>query len=916
MDISAPIIFVGILIVIAALLILVFKFGIKEKSYEEAIAEQRQQNNPLLGVKSKPKEKKSKKTSKKLKEKQPSTDNEPSEETAEHATQKPHVEFKEEPEELPAKPESPIKKPLKKVKEVRPILVNKECHEPAVKPTKEVGTANHFESSHPKDEFELLRSNSRDELIKQEPAKEKPAKEKKQSDGENVKSKKSKQAQPAVENVAPVAEKKEEKKIVEKKDEKKIVEKKEEKKIVEKKDEKKIVEKKEEKKIVEKKDEKKSVDKKDDKKTAPPDVEKKEEKKLEAAPAPSQVNGLPVNTAKEKKKKKSEFNTLQQLTTERDGLFTLVRNAELSRNEIQTLIELLLNKQHEAPAVIEDWTEGKSDPTQKLKKQLAEKEKLLAEETERNGALQNKLREIRTEQQAEKSQLVQKVRALEETLNAKNLEVEAEKNKLQASIQKWQQLQTQINEDSVKWQRLVEENKALQHQLESRVEAVVQLNAELNNANIEVHRLATENIGFTEIMRQRSSEMQNIERENEQLKMINNQLEETRKGFERDIEAILRREEEAQKELSHLKTVLQQQAEEKRKNEHSFDQILNENRQLKSDKTETSKLIDQLKQDLQKTQDEKQQLEVTQVNGSSEETENFKLELLNANNQLSSVQVQLQQTIALLDESNNKNNALLKEIEEQKSKNNDLRQKNWKVMEALNIAENRIKSSTSPKQSAASLDDLSKDIRQKEQDSQKQFIQRLFPEIVALKSAASNEDWQQEFGRLIENYLENLKKKPSPKKESVSDDSSLRLQVVKYKNIIDETESQLVHLQNHVAQAETSWRDQLAEKNAEIEHLKEQVLGQLKIQLEEKDQLLAQEQRRSESLSKECQQMRSKAHQADANLTIEKLTEEVNRLSELLRLEQAKKNADVNGSSKEQNFKATNGLSLIEGNGN
>lgn len=105
-----------------------------------------------------------------------------------------------------------------------------------------------------------------------------------------------------------------------------------------------------------------------------------------------------------------------------------------------------------------------------MKKQLAEKEKLLAEETERNGALQNKLREIRSEQQAEKSQLVQKVRALEETLNTKNLEVEAEKNKLQASIQKWQQLQTQINEDSVKWQRLVEENKALQHQLESRVE--------------------------------------------------------------------------------------------------------------------------------------------------------------------------------------------------------------------------------------------------------------------------------------------------------------------------------------------------------------------------------------------------------------------------------------------------------------
>lgn len=42
---------------------------------------------------------------------------------------------------------------------------------------------------------------------------------------------------------------------------------------------------------------------------------------------------------------------------ERDGLIKLVRKAELSKNEVQLLIDLLLNKQLEAPEVIDDWSE-------------------------------------------------------------------------------------------------------------------------------------------------------------------------------------------------------------------------------------------------------------------------------------------------------------------------------------------------------------------------------------------------------------------------------------------------------------------------------------------------------------------------------------------------------------------------------
>lgn len=66
MDFSIPLVFVGLFIVACLSLVFVYKYGMKEKSYEEALAEQRQQTHALLGSKAKPKEKKAKKPSKKV----------------------------------------------------------------------------------------------------------------------------------------------------------------------------------------------------------------------------------------------------------------------------------------------------------------------------------------------------------------------------------------------------------------------------------------------------------------------------------------------------------------------------------------------------------------------------------------------------------------------------------------------------------------------------------------------------------------------------------------------------------------------------------------------------------------------------------------------------------------------------------
>nr|CAD7601686.1 unnamed protein product [Timema genevievae] len=125
---------------------------------------------------------------------------------------------------------------------------------------------------------------------------------------------------------------------------------------------------------------------------------------------------------------------------DRDGvnvslLVPLVRKAELSRSEVQILIDLLLNKQQGPNDEHSEWYEGRQDPVVKLKKQLAEKEKALAEEQEAAQAVQSKLRELRSELNSERSRLTQMCRQLEEGLAAKTSEVQTLVTRLQLAAE-------------------------------------------------------------------------------------------------------------------------------------------------------------------------------------------------------------------------------------------------------------------------------------------------------------------------------------------------------------------------------------------------------------------------------------------------------------------------------------------------
>uniref|UniRef100_A0A6P7G1Z9 Ribosome-binding protein 1 isoform X2 n=1 Tax=Diabrotica virgifera virgifera TaxID=50390 RepID=A0A6P7G1Z9_DIAVI len=891
-------IFIALFAVASFLLFVVYKFGIKEKSYEEALAEQRQQTNILLGTKSKPKEKKSKKANKKPKEK-PVQENDVNEsentENKENAhPSKLHVEFKEETEEVIITEElklaSSKESNKKKVKKVRPILVKKEQSPQRIAlEVVEAPIANHFEEIQPKDDFELLRSNSRDDIFKQEPVKEKVVKEKKQTTEVGVTAKNKKNAKTQQTEVGK------------------------------------------------------------QEKPAPPPEEKVEEKVIiEVIPAVPQTNGIVANTGKEKKKKKSEFNTKQQLSAERDGLINSVRKAELSKTEIQYLIDLLLNKQLEAPAVIDDWSEGKSDPVQKLKRQLAEKEKALVDEQQALVGAQAKLREIRSEQQAEKSQLQQKLRLLEESMQNKQIEIQAAANRYQVAAQKMQQIQNELSAEMMKTRKLMDDNNALQMQVQQYEVSIPQvqesegiimkLRTELNdaaNSNQQLQQLAVDK-----------------DHQNQNLLMQIATLKDSMHDAQKKLEIYIRKENDWTREMSSLNTSQQKQFEEQRNLEHTVSQLNGLLHNANSEKAEATKIIAQLKADLQKTKEELNGL------GDIPDSKNkHEVEILNLSNELSSTRNELSSKIEELQQnerkykteletSNKKYQLIQKELEEQKTKNNELRTKNWKVMEALNAAENKNKEPS--KKPDIDVKQLSSEIISKEQDSQKQFMQRLFPDIEALKTLNSS-DWQDQCAKLIEKYVRSLKEEQQHSSQHSSPQKSsevikLQAQIEHYKNTIDDTEGLLNELQKRVEQEEMTWRGQLAAKEAELENLKASHLSQNPVELPEfqgvefaykciekslpmiinelqsklvnLENLLSKEVEEKKKLLEECQLLKSqktqRSTQADSTATIEKLSEEVNHLREQLRLEQTK-NGDVGVCIKAQNCNnSSNGPSFLD----
>lgn len=206
------------------------------------------------------------------------------------------------------------------------------------------------------------------------------------------------------------------------------------------------------------------------------------------------------DTGKEKanKKKKNEIDLVQNLVNERDGisvdfLIPVLNQAELTRNEIQFIIDFLLNKQQDTLVDHSEWSEGRGDVLIKIKKQLNEKEKSLQEEQENGLALQKKINDLRNDITAQRLQFNVTIKSQAEEINMKKLEIQNLTSEIQYIKDKFnadkQTMSVQLQQLKGK---LIQEKNTNSPELLSQLQQLTETNAALNSEVAGKNSLITE----------------------------------------------------------------------------------------------------------------------------------------------------------------------------------------------------------------------------------------------------------------------------------------------------------------------------------------------------------------------------------------------------------------------------------------
>ena len=198
-------------------------------------------------------------------------------------------------------------------------------------------------------------------------------------------------------------------------------------------------------------------------------------------------------------------------------LMNLFRRAELNRSEIQILIDYLLNKQQDMPNSHSEWSD---DICQKLKRQLEEKERLLAEEQEASLGIQAKLRDLRTEINTERAQMNANVKAYIEKIQSKEQELSAVNQELQALNEKLalerQQFQAKLlREKQASSQDLLAQLQMMQNELAHKDKCITELTCVMNASHqaVEDSQQKTSELIQTQVQQIRALEQQRDELE-------------------------------------------------------------------------------------------------------------------------------------------------------------------------------------------------------------------------------------------------------------------------------------------------------------------------------------------------------------------------------------------------------------------
>ncbi|XP_033735635.1 ribosome-binding protein 1-like isoform X13 [Pecten maximus] len=542
-----------------------------------------------------------------------------------------------------------------------------------------------------------------------------------------------------------------------------------------------------------------------------------------------------------------------------------IHTAPLTDSEIQNLIEVLLNKQGGASSSWNKKTQ-KGDDVKLLRKQLEEKERALQEEQklamQANACLSK-----------EKAGYNTLEKQYQEKIAVQNSEIQALRSKMQHSIEqhmlersslqtRLQQLERQAGDQSLA-QKLSEENKILKENLKrAESETVPQKNYASLTRELQIiqeelsknvsRNTAAENAKKTleEKLAKKDAELAKLkgsEKESEgvvtkRLDEVNKQLRKTEaenatltnnlKTAERECSTVKARLQELEMALSGndntskvleeklQETCLSVRGAEKAKSNVEASLKATEKKLVDAEqqKAKLEKEFEVLKQENSSLSQEMVVVKETVVktagapNGDihDEPAEN-KIAISQHEKIVSEKETEIKRLVADMEAKVSELSKLQGEVDKQKKKNNDLRQKNWEAMEALQKAE---KSVTLQVQSAVkdTKNDESTALVTDAEKYDKTVLQKIFPDI-SVNTNLVHKEWMSCFEKEAIVQLQSL----SSANESIAKSET---KVTDLQGQVSSLETQVQELKSSLSSSSATYEDKvkdIQEKNSSLQ---------------------------------------------------------------------------------------------------
>ncbi|XP_074812563.1 kinectin isoform X4 [Natator depressus] len=576
---------------------------------------------------------------------------------------------------------------------------------------------------------------------------------------------------------------------------------------------------------------------------------------------------------------KAEVQKLQALTNEQavaaHELERMQKSIHIKDDKIRTLEEQLqgqlaqVSNTREEFQMLKDQNKALQLEVQKLQALLSEQaNKELLEQMERS--ITEKDEKIKTVEELLEAGLIQ-VANREEELKA----LRAENSSLKKEVQNLQiQQSEQISFESAveELQKVIREKdgkiKSVEELLEAEVLKVANKEKMVQAFTQEIEALKEE-VGNTQLEMEKQvsitsqvKDLQNLlEGKEEQMKTMEALLEEKEKDIAKKGEWL----QSQQDTITHLTSKVQeleQQNLERLEQVSAVSQVQDLESLLKEKEEQVKKMEAVLEERGREITNKGNQLQEAQ-----EENELFKVQIQELKQETckqASLAVRSEELLQVIAGKETEITGLRNElgslkdaVEQHRKKNNDLREKNWKAMEALASTEKLLQ------------DKVNKTAKERQQYLEtaemetRELLQKLFPKV-SLPSNLSHSEWMHGFEKTAREYLreasgsEEVKAMEQKLKEAEEMHIMLQLECEKYKAVLAETEGILQRLQRSVEEEESNWKIKIEESQKELRQMRSSV-GSLEHEIER----LKEEIKEAETLKKEREHLESELEKAE-----------------------------------------------------